>query len=649
MRKLFLGVVSVLICADATLSAATSYFRTPLSFIESRWGTVHYPLPWINDCDNWEIDTLGVLYERKACSAYGQHPDCKACPSTCSTNEPISRNTVSLSQLWFGRDSFLAEELFAGGELDGTSDNPFLRFTRITPQFGYDEKGVTLALNVVRKNLGCGKTGFVGFRVAMPITTIEVNQRSSGGVLELLEIDNDFANTMVTIQQQLNGQDTITGGSNSVREVKAYRLDLLTSLQLPDGTPMVQFGTNSGSTATDTRIAGQDITTNQDQYQSAAGSGLRAPMYVYKQSNGIFPLPAQGMNKNDAEFPRTVIGGSQIVYPMIDNEADALLSADGLTNVNGGAALTDGQFAAFGGANSVGSTTNLQQDYAGGLAGNLAAQRQLFLVPVAGSAASLTFENIGLLVQNTIEYVLASIDEGPDSIITFFAERGIDLEASDCSTGAGDTFVQLYAGRMCDCWFADGLLGFRFPTGTNYDTPKRIYQQTTGNNGHFAIKLGVEGGYKACDWLGIKADFFWEHNFSAREKRAAAFVGSTTRNIGPCIDARVSWDAFQAHVDATFFNPRCCDMGWDFGYELYAKLKDKVSFCGVQTLDFSGQMERLDPNLLRNNTNTQSHKVRGEVFKRWDCFEIFLGGSYIIAGRQVMKEAEGHIGFKAYY
>lgn len=640
MRKLFFGVVSVLIFNGATLSAATSYFRTPLSFIESRWGTVHYPLDWINDCDDWEIDTLGVVYDRKACRAYGQNPDCKTCSNPCVTHEKISRNTVSLSQLWFGQESFLAEQIFSGSTTTSPSENPFLPFARITPRFQYDETGVALAVNVVRKNLGCDGKTFVGLRVAMPIALIDVRQTGAGNTIEF---DASLGDTIISIQQQLNGEENVPGSVDS-RDVKAYRLDFLSAMKLLDGTPMVQYG----DLTTNTRIAGQDITTNINQYQAASSNPLRAPIYVYKQTNGAYPLPAQGLNASEALYPPTVIGGTQNAFLMIDNQADALLSADGLSNAIGGAPLTDGQYAAFGGFQSAGAVPDLRQDYAGSLATNVAAQRQLFIVPVAASSASTVWEPIALVVQDTIDYVLSTLANNPTSIVAFFADRGVDFESSDCSTGAGDTFVQLYAGKMYDCWFADGLLGFRFPTGTNYD-PKRIYQQTTGNNGHFAIKLGAEGGYKACEWLGIKADFFWEHNFSAREKRAAAFVGATTRNIGPCVDARVSWDAFQAHVDFTFFNPKCCDMGWDFGYELYAKLDDKVSFCGVQMLDFNGSTQRLDPNILHNNTNTQSHKVRGEIFKRWDCFEIFLGGSYIVAGRQVMKEAECHLGFKAYY
>lgn len=635
-------MMSLLAFKAIPLFGATSYFRTPLSFEYSRWTTVHFPLAWLDNCDNWEVDATGVLFERSACCAYGVDPSCSdECSNSCSSaNDNVTRHTVPLAQLWFGQSTFLASDIFAGAQITGTTENPLLPFAQITPRFGYNEKGAVLAFNAIRKNLGCSRDWFVGGRVALPIEVVEVNQRNAGSIVEILP---GFSDTIVTIQQQLGGEDLTPAanqGSVDSREVKAYRLDLLTSLQLPDGTPMVQYGTVSGTTATDTFIAGQDITTNVDQHGATATSGKRAPMYAYKQSNGVFPLAKQGLTYALSNFPLSATG--QFVYPMINNEADAILTADG------GSALADGSFAAFGGANSASTPTNLQQDYAGNLALNNSAQKELFIVPVMISSGA-TFEPIGLLVQNTIEYVLDSLDLTEQSVIEFFQSRGINLNASDCSSGAGDTFLEFYGGKMCDCWFADALLGFRLPTGTNANEPKRIYQQTTGNNGHFGLIFAVEGGYMPCDWLGIKADFFWEHDFCALEKRAAPFKASTTRNIGPCMDTTVHWDSFQFHVDFTFFSQKCPDLGWDLGYELYAKMNDRVSLCRSTALDFNGNTNLVDPCLLSQNTNTQSHKIRAEVFNRWGCCQIFLGGSYIIAGRQVMKEVECHLGMQAFF
>ncbi len=641
MKKGLLSIVSLLCIFSGSLFAATSYFRTPLSLVQSRWGTVHYPLPPI-DCDCWQIDTMGAYYQRNACEAFGYDPSCldaDACNSSCDNNDHVTTKTVPLSQLWFGKSSFCADEMFAGGQIVGPAENPFLVFSRINPDFDYNERGVVLALNGYRF-LGCDNSWFVGGRIALPIKVIEVNQRRSCGVEE---IKDTFGDAIVTMQQQLYGpgpeDDGGPAGAVDSRTVRAYRLDLLSVLQLPDGTPMVQYGT----AGTNTRIAGQDITINTEQ-NIGGGTGLRAPMYAYRQNSGVVPLPSQGLMAFE-------IGGQppQEQGLMIAQDAgnppgtasNGLLNAAGSNGVNG-------DFLAFGGLpNPVHPTS--QVNYAGGLGADRDAQAQLFIVPVGASSNAATFEPIGLVVQNTIDYVLERLFLEDETALDFFAERGIDFCTSDCSTGAGDTFIEIYGGKWCECWFVDGLLGFRLPTGTNYDDPKRIYEQTTGNNGHFATKLGVEGGYQPCDWLGIKGDFFWRHNFRATEKRAAAFRGATVRNIGPCIDAQVQWDDFQAHADFTFFSPKCPTLGWDFGYEFYAKTKDDVCFCRSTAVDFIGNTQQLDPCLLENDTNTQSHKVRGEIFNQWGCFQVFLGGSYIIAGKNVMKETEWHIGMKAYF
>lgn len=652
MKKGLLIAVGLLSLPVVSLYATTSYFRTPLSFIESRWGYVHYPFAWLDDCANWEIDAMGVAYERSACRAYGKNPACinndDECNSSCNNNNKVTRDTVSLSQLWFGKESFLASEIFAGGIASGSSVNPFLNFVRITPNFDYNENGAALALNAVRKNLGCDKSWFVGGRIALPISVIEVNQRNAGSIAVV--IPGELANTVITMEQQYAGKTdgtAETAGSTDSRIVKAYRLDFLSSLKLPDGTAMVRYGT-VGDATTDTFIAGQDITTNMDQYLVASGSD-RAPIYAYKQSSGVFPIAVPGLNKDSngpagtgALFPVNIAGNA--VYPLIDDEANVILNAAGNNS-------SDGQWGAFGGFNSAPGLVNLQEDYAGGLGLDVATQKQLFIVPVAASS-SQSFENVGLLVQNTIDQVLASLQTqgSPDvSVIQFFADRGILFESSDCSTGAGDTFLEFYGGKMRDCWFADGLFGLRLPTGSDADDPRRIYEQTTGNNGHFATKLGAEGGYVPCSWFGMKFDFFWSHNFSHTEKRAVPFKGSTVRNIGPCIDAKVHWDDFQAHADFTFFSPRCPDLGWDFGYEFYAKTDDKLCLCATQAIDFNGNTQFVDASILSEDTNTQSHKLRAEIFNRWGCFELFFGGSYIIAGRQVMKEAECHLGMKAYF
>ncbi len=627
MNKRLLLIVGLLGISVGSLFATTSYFRTPLSFLQKPRTYVHYPLFPIDECDDWIVDAFGVYYQRNACDAFGCPTDCiiDECAKSCDTNNDTTTNTVPLSELWFGKSEFKIGDAFPNGDA-GDTGNPFVNFATLKPQFGYDERGVALGITVNRYNLGCDKTWFVSGRVALPIKRIEVNQRRGCGCEERADA---LADAIVTFQQQFPGESPMSGDQDT-KSVRAYRLDFLGSLKQDNGDPMIDYGTVTGDVSGNTRVAGQDISDNDTQ---SNGGALRAPMYVYKQSSGKVPFPPQGLELMDVSNGPPL--GQDL---MIDGNA-ALLTAAG----NG--ALANGQWARFGGFTNGGSDN--QANYAGGLGSDPAAQRQLFLVPVQQSS-SPAWEEIGLVVQNTIDRVvedLLLLDEGA---VDYLASKGVDFGRSDCSTGAGDTFIDVWGGRMCDCWFADAVLGFRLPTGTDAD-PKRIYQQTTGNNGHFATKLGVEGGYKPCDWLGAKVEFFWRHNFNATEKRAAAFRGATVKNIGPCLDARVNWDDFQLYIDFTFFSQRCPNLGWDVGYEFYAKTKDDVCFCSNDLQAWNGTASALNPRLLEENTDTQAHKVRAEIFNEWGCFQLFFGGAYNFAGKNVMKEALWYLGMKAYF
>lgn len=637
MNKRLLMIAGLLSVSVSSLFAATSYFRTPLSFLQKPRTTVHYPLPPIDECDDWIVDAFGLYYQRNACDAFGRDPDCVSddCSNPCDSNDKTTTHTVPLSQLWFGKSSFAVEDGFLEGTIEVPTGNPFVKFARLNPQFDYNERGAALGITLNRYNLGCDNSWFVSGRVALPIKVIEVNQRRACDCEEIVE---DFANAVVTVQQQFNGQaddgPPSTSNGNDSRTVKAYRLDLLSTLKQDNGDPMVEYGTGS----TNTKVAGQDITVNVNQVLQGS-AGTYAPMYVYKQSSGKVPFAPGDLNRNTSYVAAP---GQDL---MIGEPPKGILTADGGSVSNPAAALNDGEWASFNGVpNAIGS----QPNYAGGLGASDAAQRQLFLVPVS-SSSSVTFEPIGLTVQNTIDRVLEDLELLNTGAVSYLASKGVDFGRSDCSTGAGDTFIDIWGGKMTECWFADGLIGFRLPTGTNYDNPHRIYQQTTGNNGHFATKLGVEGGYKPCDWLGMKLEFFWRHNFNRVEKRAAAFKGAEIRNIGPCIDARVNWDDFQLYTDFTFFSQRCPDLGWDFGYEFYAKTKDDVCFCATEAEDWSGQLQQLDKRVLERDTNTQAHKVRAEIFNQWGCFQLFFGGSYIIAGKNVMKETQWHLGMKTYF
>ena len=98
-----------------------------------------------------------------------------------------------------------------------------------------------------------------------------------------------------------------------------------------------------------------------------------------------------------------------------------------------------------------------------------------------------------------------------------------------------------------------------------------------------------------------------------------------------------------------WFHPDNPNLGFTLGYELYAKQNDKVCFCEDTAVDFLDRTEKLDHCILECDTDTMTHKLRGEIFNRIGYFEIFGGGSWIVAGRNAMREGELHIGAMIYF
>lgn len=636
MNKRLLAIASLVGLSAGSLFAVTSNFITPLSFEQKPRTYVHYPFDAEQEtCSDWSFDGFGVYYQRNACDAFGCNLDCVP-NNGCNDCDTVTTHTVPLAQLWFGKPSFKITDAFEGNVASAPTGNPFVNFTTFSPELNYNERGAFIGMTANRYNLGCCKDWFLSARIGLPIGAVQVNQRdvcACGG-----SIDPDFTNAIVEIQQQVPGNAVVSGPIDT-KTVKAYRLDLLSNLKLPDGTPMVQYGSvTPASFSGNTRIAGQDITNNLAQVTTQQTPPLRGPMYAYKQSSGRVPYPEPNLSNLDVSVAPPV--GQDL---MIDDAANAVLAADGVSG------LLDGQWGVFGGQSTPPyAAANGQQAYATNLGINPAAQRQLFIVPV-WNASSAAWEEIGLVVQNTIDRVLQDLLMSGVGANTFLAERGINIGKSYCHTGAGDLFIDIWGGKQKDCWFADGLIGFRCPTAAKLKCPQDIYAQPLGSNGHFGLKLGAEGGYMVRDWIGLKLELFYTHFFNADENRAAVFTDATVRNIGPCVQAKVNWNTFLMYADATFFSKRCPNVGWDVGYELYVKSKDNLSYCVNEIADFAGVVKQLDSCNATKGSDTQSHKLRAEVFNVWGCFQLFFGGSYIVAGKNVMKETEWHLGVKAYF
>jgi hypothetical protein len=283
------------------------------------------------------------------------------------------------------------------------------------------------------------------------------------------------------------------------------------------------------------------------------------------------------------------------------------------------------------------------------------------------------------IIQNQLQAVL-DIIEPLETASFFFAQNGIDLFAHEHIVGVGDLTLEWFIGYgdRFD-WYIDGIVGAIFPTGTSSCSAKQIFHKPTGNNKHYEIKVGLEGGYNWCDQFALRAEAFYGHAFSKTESRAAVFADPTAttlanncctntcdvnvdscalflKNIGTPVCVDVAWDWFYGRLDLTVFHPYNSDLGMTFGYEFYWKSHDDIDLnCGdksttvVKATDLLDTTGTVDFCAMERNSQVYSNKVYGEIFHRWSFFELFAGASQIVAGENVMKETEAHLGLRLYF
>ncbi len=597
MKKCF-TIAALLSVLSSGILYGTFEFRSPISVAR---GVMHWPLMpaynawWYDMMPNdreeskWNVHTWSAAYYRCADKAFFNVEKNKN-----------TRKTTSLSTLFFGKEVFRGEEAFAGGTFAGASvedqlllarTNIFLGFAKISPTIDYNEQGAIWGLHVERR-FGEEEKWHAGGKINLPFKVIEIEQNSNckleetiGDVVRIRQIDMDVA------------------GADLERSEFAARLDFVNSL-IRNQDKLVRFIDADTIQIASSRVTGD----------SASDSAQNPSAYVTKQDNGEFP---------QASFRKT------------SAQVTGALGADG--------SGTDGATLFF----------KTGTDYQNNLFKNREAQGKVFLVSRAqddnndvnaGSNNIVDDLQDQLFVNNSI-----SLDETASE---FFRARGIDLCAHERIAALGDIEAETYVGYgNHDSWFVDGIFGVRLPTGKKNKDSNRLFFQSTGHNRHFEVKLGLEGGWMPYEWFAFKVDASFHHAFRRTEKRAALFKGATIRNIGPEIDTRVSWNYFIVHGDLNFFHPHNSDLGGVIGYELFAKRNDNVSFKDVTTATdlFERDNQELDAEAFEKRTNSMSHKFRGEIFHRWNFFEIFAGASHIVAGRNVMKETEGHVGFAMYF
>ncbi|MCK5632714.1 hypothetical protein KAH94_03125 [bacterium] len=634
MRRTILKVVtiaSVIGCASQIL-ATTGELRTPLAKFP-----YHYPLKPVDD-GLWSLNFFGGAYVR--CADKGIDP-CK-----CTKTTP-------LSQLFFGKSDFKAEEAFAGGSIDVAGAPAYLKYVTLKPRFKYNEKGVNFGLETERRWDDCKWS--VGARMNLPFKVIELERNvCSATMTDQAALEQELANETEGVVcrkdeffQRKNDLGATGQEVNAI--VPAYRLDFLTGLCMANGRPMVEYGKNYNlpNDVGLVRVAGIDIT-------AASLTGRTVPMAVLYSADGT--CPSQPFASPDEGTVLVPNGIGNLLNQHRVSEAGTI--TDIANTDNRGAFVSD-----------IENYTDLGAD--------VAALSKLYLVPVYDSnitpiaGENLRYYDRAVIIMNAIDEAISDLFEGGAAQAEqWFYNRGIHFCQTEKNIGVGDFDIDLYANYdIRDNWWTKVFFGVVMPTGKKLDDPGLLLAQPTGNNGHFEIKVGLQSGYKPGRWFAIHADAFYNHVFSASEWRAAAFKGATVKNIGPKVQAKVKWGYFTGHIDATFFHPENQNLGFSLGYEAYVKRCDKITFCGkcgipglssdgtmMKELEIAGpcglvggdalngEAKELDTTVLAKDTKRVSHKIRGEIFHRWNYCELFAGASHVLAGKNIMKESEVHFG-----
>jgi len=626
MKRVVLSLIAAVAAVTfyQNVLATTGELRTPLTRFP-----IHYPLVHVDDGD-WSINCFKNFYMRCADKGF----------DTCH-----GTTKVPLAQLFFGKSVFKAQEAFFGGTISYPGACPALKLVTIKPRFKYQEKGIHLGADAEYRFED--SKWRVGGNLSIPFKIIELERNVCSATMTSQEgaegVDEgeglDLTGLVCRENETLNVA-ALTQGRETTAVVPAYRLDFLTGLLRSNGMPMVEYGTGL------VRIAGIDIAGRD-------GNGADTPMVVLKSDDGTCPTeryssPSAGLNNP------TVVAG---VQDLIQN--NWVTAAGAITG-----AVTRGAFSSEG-------TAHALQNYLTGVGADATAQATLFVIPVyesqPGDADSNTeFFTKAVVVMNAIEEAISDLEQnGVQMVEQYFFNNGVHFCQTERRAGVGDLKLDLYVAygsvALEEAW-AKLIVGVVFPTGKKICDPKQLLAQPTGNNGHYEAKVGLAAGWLPYEWFGLHGDISYNYVFKATEKRGAPFKGATVKNIGPDVSARTRWGYFTGHIDLTFFHPENSNLGCTVGYEGYVKSCDKIELCETHAYEFpiragcatggtvlNPDLKELDGCILAKDTKRISHKIRCELFHRWDYCELFAGGSYVIAGKNIMKETEAHIGFGIYW
>jgi hypothetical protein len=595
LNKYLLGVVFLM----TSLRVVATEFRSPL--IVER-GPMRYVF------EEWEEKDYGLklwssVYCREAHKAFLNH----------------GTNTTHLSALFFNKSDFKLGEIFPGGHADLATENysPFVALGKMQPRVTYYEKGFSLGGRFaypVYKN-----KGRIGLRVQIPFRKIEIEKEDPGD-LDTNQLDDFMTGEVVT-------RAGATGGSTDVW-ARAVRMDFVQAIPATaTKTPLLNFTAAGipqiiGDNATWGIIADDRMTAVIHSPEGTIPSGPTRLIGICED-----PIPTLGIGANLVNVANRLPANGNIS----DATQYVFYDTTNYTPLNINTGTDAAKLAALDKTDDLWLTSVHNDNVTGGEEFNTGSEK-------LWTALDLALKNYN---ENMYEWL-----ENNDFLIQ--TER---------RCGLGDIDLDLfYEHKFSDEFIGEAMVGVRFPTGPSDNYAGSVYRPHLGNGEHFEIKLGLMGAWQPVDWMNIKLDGRFAFVLEATEKRAAAFTGALIKNIGPAVDADVSWEYVVATLDFNLFHPKTDAISSVIGYEFYYKTKDDIDFKTSSMQSWLGQKfvdgawtenkHNLDSNVAEKHTEAFGHKVRFETsFRINQYFELYCGGTYTFAGQNLPRECDGHGGF----
>ncbi len=224
---------------------------------------------------------------------------------------------------------------------------------------------------------------------------------------------------------------------------------------------------------------------------------------------------------------------------------------------------------------------------------------------------------------------------------------GIDL-CSQSRSGIGTITTDFFSGyHFSNRFYAEYIVGITWPTGKKQN-PLKVLQPVLGNNGHTEICAETQGLYDLTSWISVRGDLGYTWVLGHKETRAAQFLGATVTNIGPSVEADVSWNYGIAALDL-IFNIQKIQSFFYCGYGFYGKQPTHISFCSFDYKKCSGEEKKLASSVLEKNSSARAHTFHTALFCELSYLELSCSAEYTFAGKNMPQLALGSFGLTFYF